>query len=279
MKSIKFTLGLTVESVNKNYNKEVVEIELPLEGQFAPVKTKTFKIIISKIEYEAYFQIPYQYDSSKNFMKLYNEKESVCLMMREKGTKDYIEIYTDNFLKSSFDENINILNDSIKEIIDHISNLGYHVSIKSTIPDLESLFQEDMVHESTDKNIVEEFKQFKRIVESTGYHVGKLAKNARYANVIGSSSDPKPHSNSWMKLWKSEFGETEFCSSENEDCGESNKLVGGHCILGEVAKIVKNGSNDVFIIPICPGHNKKNNIFMTVQKNDGNVIWLENYMD
>jgi hypothetical protein len=98
-----------------------------------------------------------------------------------------------------------------------------------------------------------------------------------FANVIGSTGDPRISGQSWLGLWQNQFGPAAACTSLNFNgfsCG--TYLVGGHVVLGQSAQSVPVGSNNVFIVPICAGHNSNDNVYMaplTYQKG----IAIHNY--
>jgi hypothetical protein len=87
--------------------------------------------------------------------------------------------------------------------------------------------------------------------------------NATFANVIGSTDDPKVDGLSWITLWadKCNGGSgTDTCSSHNYysvnsdwKC-QTSDFVGGHVITGTTAKSMSKGST-VYIFPICKRHN------------------------
>jgi len=122
--------------------------------------------------------------------------------------------------------------------------------------------------------------------EDTVVHVesvfgGEVTMNyaENFANVIGSTPDPKIAGLTWIQLWARQFGSyPTICTSYNYGgfaCGPS--LVGGHVILGQHAAVVPAGSNSVFIFPICVQHNNNDNVFMAaLQYLKG--IWLNNYL-
>lgn len=100
-----------------------------------------------------------------------------------------------------------------------------------------------------------------------------------FANVIGSTSDPKIAGLSWIALWAGQFGlYPTICTSSHFGgfpCGSS--LVGGHIITGTKAFKVPKGSNSVYIMPICIQHNNNDNVYMAaLQYQYG--IWLKNYL-
>jgi hypothetical protein len=108
-------------------------------------------------------------------------------------------------------------------------------------------------------------------IQSTWYGEIFLQVGENYANVIGSTSDPKISSLAWRRLWEGQFGIATECSSlhypgGNYPCTKppppANNLVGGHVILGTKAEEVQKGSNSVFIIPICAKHNADDNTYM-----------------
>ncbi|KAI0108253.1 hypothetical protein F4814DRAFT_451535 [Daldinia grandis] len=89
----------------------------------------------------------------------------------------------------------------------------------------------------------------------------KWPANREFANVIGSTSDPRPPSyRSWLELWRRTMSrDGPNCASYKFPQGIlcSGGSVGGHVILGRTAQQVATGSNDVRIIPICRGHNAR----------------------
>jgi hypothetical protein len=100
-----------------------------------------------------------------------------------------------------------------------------------------------------------------------------------FANVIGSTSDPKIAGQSWIQLWANQFGHYPVnCTSLSYGgfpCG--NTFVGGHVISGQVAHVVAAGSNSIYIYPICHAHNSNDNVYMAaLQYLDG--VWLKNYL-
>lgn len=105
-----------------------------------------------------------------------------------------------------------------------------------------------------------------------------LALNTAFANVIGSTHDPKVDGETWIALWRRYFGPVSACTSYQFDgfcC--SSRLLGGHVILGKVASGVDEGSDDVYIAPICQPHNNSNKVYMEALTNQ-RFIWLKNYM-
>lgn len=100
-----------------------------------------------------------------------------------------------------------------------------------------------------------------------------------FANVIGSTSDPKIAGLSWIQLWANQYGQYPvICTSYHSNgfgCG--NTLVGGHVIGGTVAKSMPKGSNAVWIFPICIQHNNDDHVYMQALKYLKG-IWLKNYL-
>lgn len=99
-----------------------------------------------------------------------------------------------------------------------------------------------------------------------------------FANVIGSTNDPKVAGKSWIQLWQGQFGTANTCTSygiTGFTC--SGPLLGGHVVLGKVATNVLQGSDKVFIMPICTGHNSNDNVYMAPLKYL-NGIALHNYL-
>ena len=101
----------------------------------------------------------------------------------------------------------------------------------------------------------------------------------QFANVIGSTNDPKINGLPWIQLWANQFGTYPVvCTSYHLNgfgCGDS--LVGGHVIGGTQAKKVAKGSNSVWIMPICKQHNNDDKVYMEALKYLKG-IWLKNYL-
>lgn len=105
-----------------------------------------------------------------------------------------------------------------------------------------------------------------------------MSSGENFANVIGSSPDPKIGGLTWIKLWSNQFGTPTVCTSLNYKgfpCGST--LVGGHVITGQTAKVVAKGSNSVYIYPICKTHNNNDKVYMAALTNL-NGVWLKNYL-
>ncbi len=101
-------------------------------------------------------------------------------------------------------------------------------------------------------------------IQSTFGGTMVLAAGTDFANVIGSTYDPKIEGRAWRELWEVTFHvEGNRCASEGFQGFEcSTTYIGGHVIPGKVASEVAQGSNIVFIIPICQRHNKSNSVYM-----------------
>lgn len=106
--------------------------------------------------------------------------------------------------------------------------------------------------------------------------------NYSFANVDGSTHDPKPNGySSWIQLWADACNggnRTTHCSSYNYANGApgfgcSSVFVGGHVIPGTVAAWMPNGST-VYIFPICVPHNNNDNIYMSMRYNPVGVVLL-----
>ena len=104
-------------------------------------------------------------------------------------------------------------------------------------------------------------------------------KGENFANVDGSTNDPKIGGLSWVRLWA---GEMNFyptvCSSLNyKGFPCDNLLKGGHVVLGKTVKKVAKGSDSVYIMPICTAHNNNDNVYMAALIYTQGV-WLKNYL-
>lgn len=100
-----------------------------------------------------------------------------------------------------------------------------------------------------------------------------------FANVIGSTNDPRIAGKTWINLWADQFGVyPNICTSyhfNGFNCGTS--FVGGHIITGTTAHTMPKGSDSVYIMPICRPHNNDDNVYMeALEYQDG--IWLKDYL-
>lgn len=109
----------------------------------------------------------------------------------------------------------------------------------------------------------------------------RFNKGENFANVIGSTNDPHIGGLTWIELWRRQFGPATTCTSLNYNkfvCNVQFGLLGGHIIVGQQAQRVPNGSNSVYIMPICNAHNGNDKVYMAaLQYQDG--IWLNNYLN
>lgn len=106
-----------------------------------------------------------------------------------------------------------------------------------------------------------------------------LSNKEAFANVIGSTNDPKIAGLTWIQLWSTHFGFTPVaCTSfQFNGFGCGSYLLGGHVIGGKLAKNVAKGSNSVWILPICTQHNNDDSVYMEALTN-WKGIWLHNYL-
>lgn len=119
-----------------------------------------------------------------------------------------------------------------------------------------------------------------------------LTKGQAFANVSGSTVDPKPAPGSWIGFYESKVAPCNSCCAEPDTiynsahnkidgtvyfswyeertlkyseqtftcgCRPSNTahfgIVGGHVLKGTDSRVVPLGSNDVYLLPICDHHN------------------------
>jgi len=91
------------------------------------------------------------------------------------------------------------------------------------------------------------------------------AQNQVFANVDGSTNDPKVGSASWISLY-GQYATAGACASyqwtdqgDHEfKCTASGSVLGGHVIKGATSHASVSTGGDCYIIPICPAHNNTN---------------------
>ena len=119
-----------------------------------------------------------------------------------------------------------------------------------------------------------------RPFESVFGGIVTMNKDTKFANVIGSTNDPKINKLAWIRLWELYMGfYPGACTSlyyKGFDCGDD--LKGGHVIFGKTAeRVAKGTSQKVFIMPICGKHNSTDSVYMAALTYTQG-IWLDNYM-
>jgi hypothetical protein len=166
---------------------------------------------------------------------------------------------------------------------------GISVIVRTPPPELDPELEEKLllVYENgvlkepydPDKEYGEDTQVFN--IQSTFGGTMVLAGGTDFANVIGSTPDPKPAgTKAWRELWEVTFKVVgNQCASEGFmgfKCG--TPYVGGHSIFGQVPGEVPKGSNNVFIIPICQQHNTNNKVYMNPIKYN-QAVSLHHYME
>jgi hypothetical protein len=118
-----------------------------------------------------------------------------------------------------------------------------------------------------------------RTIDSVFGGVVTFPPAAAFANVIGSTNDPKINNQTWLNLWYNSVGVyPQICTAyQFNGFACTGYLVGGHVVTGQVAQRVAYGSNSVYIFPICGKHNANDNVYMEALQYR-NAVWLNNYL-
>ncbi len=119
-------------------------------------------------------------------------------------------------------------------------------------------------------------------LKSTYGGLGIITTGTQFANVIGSTHDPKIDGKYWISAWK-DFTKHKAnqCASKNWRSNGKNYckgiLIGGHVILGTVpSEVTPETDKTVFIVPICTSHNARGDFYMKAQA-DTPILWLNDY--
>ncbi|MEM1001453.1 MAG: hypothetical protein AAGH46_02265 [Bacteroidota bacterium] len=203
------------------------------------------------------------------------EKEEGVSLSRKSSDITYNSPLFPNLKPMIDEERMKIIN----AIIDESNKNGVTVFVKSPFPkmDYEDYQNLSLVYNVNEKTL--ETFQIDKVYGATEriFHVQSyfkdivyFAPNQKFANVIGSTHDPKIEGKSWLKLWRNAFNaKSKICASfEYDDFNCTNgsdngkHLVGGHIILGDKANKIELGSDDVYIIPICKAHNNNDRVYM-----------------
>ena len=147
-----------------------------------------------------------------------------------------------------------------------------------SLDDWKLMFGEPVTPETRTDRVGEVINmQFK--VDSTYVGTVTWAGNTNFANVIGSTDDPKVKGfSSWLGLWEDKCNGNSaptYCTSYNYAGGESDwectsYFVGGHVITGTTASEMPEGAT-VYIFPICKKHNNNDNVYMKIKYNSTGV--------
>lgn len=108
------------------------------------------------------------------------------------------------------------------------------------------------------------------------------AVNGNFANVLGSTGDPKHGVASWVTLWALHCNGGVLpinCTSNGFPVGFACNapLYGGHIIAAAAAAPMPAGSNNVYLLPICNSHNNVNFVGTMHAIHYQNAIWLNHF--
>jgi hypothetical protein len=107
-------------------------------------------------------------------------------------------------------------------------------------------------------------------LDSTYVGTVTWSSKANFANVIGSTDDPKvPGFTSWISLWQDKCNGgagPSKCTSYNYFSNDptrkcSSTFYGGHVVTGKSAMTMPKGST-VYIFPVCGFHNASDTTYM-----------------
>ncbi len=286
---------------------KAVEISIPLTNGSHTIETEPTEIgTFSGSTLNATFTLTYQYDEAQNMITFcgndFESSEAPCIyticdsnpqsLLRHTSLGNNAGLLSDQPW-NQFIGDTPELNTAFKQAVQTANNLiiahaienGLNVRVRTAPPVLSEEEVQQMI-EMDSANVDANFIQMSiadqtilinQTLKSTWGGTVKFKVNENFANVIGSTGDPTIGGKSWLQLWTIQFGTPTCCTSLNTRgfvCG--TYLVGGHIITGTKASVVPVGSNSVYIMPICAGHNSNDSIYMSaVIYQDG--IWLNNY--
>ncbi|MGN0684449.1 MAG: hypothetical protein ACI4JY_12300 [Oscillospiraceae bacterium] len=102
-------------------------------------------------------------------------------------------------------------------------------------------------------------------LRSTGATPYPVSAGTQFANVIGSTNDPRIGGNTWIKLWEDVANggnDASCCCTDGKfynlgvsGCSPKGTLKGGHVILNATVASKIDPGGDVYILPICSRHN------------------------
>lgn len=242
----------------------------------------------------------YSFDPSTDTITLcgsdYASTDSTYITLSPKGTQQYLDVYAYGEYKS--EKHTSFANDSLlkeilkqtavkaNELIINTAKKQYNVIVRSPQPGLPNIIMEDLRAVYRNGVFLElhdpenEYETGDKVFSASTVFGGliTLRPDANFANITNAATDPKISGYPWMQLWNHYYGEANVCASKHYNYGEgtfncSSTIIGGHVILGKQPGVVPQGSNTVFIIPICQRHNKNNDVYMSpVMYNEGIVL-------
>ncbi|SIT17949.1 hypothetical protein [Belliella pelovolcani] len=237
-------------------------------------------------------------DQSKDQISIHTYFENQSVLSKTIRINNSVEDYNPSNLWSDFLNNFPIVNNQFIETLKHNLNIlikeflnsGVHGVIQTGKPpivthenyhDYKSMF----INKTDDKKSpdLHDIIELQNVIKSSYKGIITFSSMAPFANVIGSTNDPKPWNTSWIKLWSEKCNNGEspsFCTSyqysngaKTFNCG--NDFVGGHVIKGTEAIKINTGGT-VYIFPICKAHNNNDKIYMSIIKYSTGVV-LDNY--
>ena len=185
-------------------------------------------------------------------------------------------------LKEALHESVRNANQTV---INSVTKLGYTVIVRTPPPPLSPeeckklslVYYKGQFKQCYNPEAEEKYDKDHAIVSINSIWYGEIYLNSSdyFANVIGSTGDPKVGGLTWLQLWQRQFGTATSCTSlryQGFSCGPG--LVGGHVILGRTAKKLPTGNNNLFIMPICTAHNNNDNVYMApLSYTKGVALW------
>ena len=239
------------------------------------------------------FSFEYTYEPERRVVTVngsdFDSARSMCLITTPEGTGEFCRqrvaggflaedltgnprwnyvTYLTPGLRDVFAGLVRTVNDRAIEALQKVP--GMIVQVRTHPPQLSAEEQQQFLYESGGDVFT---------VDSVWGGVVTLKYSEAFANVIGSSQDPKIGGMSWIRLWEQQYGVTAtICTSYQFKGFPCNyPILGGHVISGQHAETVHPGSNSVWIFPICQQHNNNDNVYMAALRYL-NGIWLKNYM-
>jgi len=316
MNTITFDLPL-FNSINEGPMKQeqyAVPVELELSAG-EHLFTSTPMIIGTFFDFKIYghISIPYSYDPEMHYITICGpestSKEQLAIHTSlEQHTKLSSQHVNNSANATSvvpnmwtdFIDNTSVVKQAyqtaIRQAIDALVNELLDAGVQGVIQtgpapfvtpdnyqDYKSMFLPEKI--DVEQPSLDDLQEVQNSVKSTYHGTITWTLNYAFANIIGSTHDPKPSGySSWIKLWNAKCHSGFYpthCSSYNYEDGHTpfscntTDFVGGHVIPGQTAGKVTTGGT-AYIFPICKRHNGNDNIYMSSRYNPKGVV-LHNY--
>lgn len=244
-------------------------------------------------------------DGDKEFLYTHAAREDATSY----GRQDFLSRFADDSKKTKKSKGI-LVKEAIETVIGQLLGKGGVRSIALSspapviTPDNYAEYHQMLLPEENAADVpsLREIISLQKKIESVFDDVVLIPTGTDFANVIGSTKDPKGDRLNWIKLWmeKCNGGASPLqCASLDTFLGTANtyactytrfdsRCFGGHVILSATPEIIDpytdplKAKHAVYIAPICISHNNHDDVYMRNVYDQGKgilqIVRLKNYL-